>query len=146
MILFNFLSHYMWIPGITALLSSEVGERSHFHASTWALSIKLLFQSVQLCIVWEVFARYLALGAALSVSDVLSDNSLHLLPQHGILSQLWAEETVGRWRINKHTQQHRLTQSDINRQASVTHRIIHLTKPQHTTPLTQQKKGYRNNS
>lgn len=54
-----------------------------------------LFQSMRLTSV-EHFVQYLAFGAVFSVSDVLSDNSLHLFSQHGILSQLWAEETVGR--------------------------------------------------
>lgn len=35
-----------------------------------------------------LFARYLSLSAAFSVPDVLGDDSLHLLSQHGILSQL----------------------------------------------------------
>lgn len=32
--------------------------------------------------------NYLVLSAAFSVPDMLGDDSLHLLPQHGILSQL----------------------------------------------------------
>lgn len=38
--------------------------------------------------VHTVCLLYLSFSAAFSVSDVLSDNSLHLLPQHGVLSQL----------------------------------------------------------
>lgn len=36
----------------------------------------------------SMFLRYLSLSAAFSVPDVLGDDSLHLLSQHGILSQL----------------------------------------------------------
>lgn len=47
--------------------------------------------------IWEIhtFTRhfgvcYLILGAVFSVPDVLGDDLLHLLSEHGVLSQLWA--------------------------------------------------------
>ena len=42
---------------------------------------------------WIGLETHLVFGATLSISDVLSDNSLHLLSEHRILSQLQTGNT-----------------------------------------------------
>lgn len=61
---------------------------------------------------------HLVLGATLAISDVLGDNLVHLLPQHGVLSQLWVQDSTGHtvWvgRLSSDTGQTQSTANSVN--------------------------------
>ena len=52
-----------------------------------------------ICLHLYMCVSNLVFGAAFSVPDVLGNNPLHLLSQHRVLSQLWAQGTVQHWTV-----------------------------------------------